>query len=87
MCGRELTLLVTVRANFLIESRLPFWQRIREYMDNTFVPSCFLERNLMLGTGLLDTLSPAPRLMGPGVLDLEMAERGRGVRDVEGGGE
>lgn len=84
----HLTLLVTVRANFLMLLRLPFSQRICEYIDSTLVPSCFLVRNLRPGAGLLDGLaSPVPRLTRPGVLDLEIADKGRGVRDPEAEGE
>jgi hypothetical protein len=60
---------------------LPFSHRMREYMLRTLTPSCFLVKNfrpeaIAAAVGSVGV----PRRRGTGVLDLDMAERGRGVR-------
>lgn len=83
------TLFVTVLANFLMWLRLPFSQRMPEYITNILIPSLFLGRYLEPVAEVLAALrSAAVRLRGSGVagvLDLEVAEFGCGVRASEVG--
>jgi hypothetical protein len=62
---------------------------MREYMLKTLTPSCFLVRNLRPEGEAPDRLaSVGVRVRrGAGVLDLEIDERGRGLRGSDEAGE
>ena len=84
---QRLTLLVTVLANFLMWFRLLFSQRISVYMARILVPILFLDSCFGVRGDPLAAESTVARLeIGFGVLDLDIAEAGLGVRAVEDGG-
>lgn len=61
---------------------------MREYMLKTLTPSCFLVRNLRPGEAPERLASVGVRVRrGAGVLDLEIDERGRGLRGSDEAGE
>lgn len=81
-----LTLFVTVLANFLMLLRLPFSHRIAEYMTSIFAPMAFLDRYFRpLGVLVGGVISIGAR-REMGVLDLEIAEAGFGVRGSDTAG-
>lgn len=82
-----LTLLVTVLANFLMLFKLPFSQRISEYITKILVPRFFFGRYLRpLGVLIEGVMSTGVSRADMGVAGLEMADNGLGVRGKDAAG-
>ena len=78
---------VTVLANFLMLFKLPFSQRIAEYITKILVPSFFLGKYLRpLGVLIEGVISIGVRRADSGVAGLEMADNGLGVRGKDAAG-